>query len=964
MTAPLDIRTALDLLIEPGSTFEIRIPKAGKGGTVRGYFQDLDKAAQAASGWSGKAAGVYVTLNPVHPALYARAADRMESYAKSTTSDADIVRRRWLPVDLDPVRPAGISSSDAEHEAALALALEVRDALTVSGWQEPVYADSGNGAHLLYRIDLPNDDPTTRLIETCLKALASRFSTPTVKLDTGVANASRIWKLYGTMACKGDSVPDRPHRLARVLSAPQSPAVACSIEQLAALAATLPEPPPPPKPKRRAAGADDGPRETTAEDVDSALAALNPDMPYQDWLAVGMALHDWGGAGAFESWDRWSAGGSKYHEKDCSAKWKGFQPDGGVTVATLFKMAKDAGWKRARQRETFPLPDDAPSSYRSIPSWRTDLMTRGDSEQLLKNHYNAVAFCKTPYPALMGSNQSRQRIENRTTPPGGGGPGPWTEYDTGELVVAMAKPFTSFTFELLDGAIATVAHRHPFNPAQDRLRALADQWDGESRIGHWLVELGAKVNPSNADYMREISACWMKGVAARVLIPGCKRDDVLVLCGQQGWGKSTFAQALADAIQPDAFTDNLGDLGHKDAKASIRGIIIAELGELAALNKSDIESIKVFVATRSDHFREAYGRGDRDYPRTVSFIGTTNNPAFLIDPTGNRRWWPASIGGPIDIRRFSAVVPQLLGEAAARVLRGEAWHVTHLPALTQADRVREAHFDEDIWTSSVKKAVADLMSDSSTLPGANSSYVTIPDILNTIGVRIEQQTKVAKNRVGGVLRMIHFTERRKRSPTGDRFYVWYPPFQSPNSPDERVGGQLRDGQEASQTAAGPPSPISPTSITYNMNNSLETGDVGHDGGQGGGPDEIPAIYPYIGKINGTRGDLGDILENKGKNLSPNPGKVGGQEKFGRVGGQDSPVAAPVSQQRTAVATDPKARRITEQLAASPAGVTDDELKRAVCSDKGTSPAMVDLTLARLAKDGSIAKSNGRWVLMG
>jgi putative DNA primase/helicase len=98
------------------------------------------------------------------------------------------------------------------------MALKVRDALTAAGWPEPVYADSGNGAHLDYYVDLPADDGG--LIENCLKALALRFDTDTVKVDTSVFNPARIWKLYGTTAGKGDSIPDRPHRMARLLSVP------------------------------------------------------------------------------------------------------------------------------------------------------------------------------------------------------------------------------------------------------------------------------------------------------------------------------------------------------------------------------------------------------------------------------------------------------------------------------------------------------------------------------------------------------------------------------------------------------------------------------------------------------------------------------------------------------------------------------------------------------------------------
>ena len=120
---------------------------------------------------AGTAQGIYVTLNPVAPALLARAANHVIEWAKHTTSDADIQGRIWLPIDFDPVRPSGISSTDAEHTAALERAQACRGWLASLGWPQSVYADSGNGAHLLYRIDLPNDPPTTALLQQCLAAL-------------------------------------------------------------------------------------------------------------------------------------------------------------------------------------------------------------------------------------------------------------------------------------------------------------------------------------------------------------------------------------------------------------------------------------------------------------------------------------------------------------------------------------------------------------------------------------------------------------------------------------------------------------------------------------------------------------------------------------------------------------------------------------------------------------------------
>ena len=472
-----------------------------------------------------------------------------------------------------------------------------------------------------------------------------------------------------------------------------------------------------------------------------------------------------------------------------------------------FNPAPDSSWRQVDDDEPPDMPEGgtARGTAGEFTNHDPRLARKTGTSELLKTHYNAVMVAELAIPGLIGYNEFRQRIEKRINPPWGGGPGQWTERDTSELACYVAKPFAHFGLDLLGGAIMGVAHRHPFNPGQDRLRALAEQWDGVPRIDSWLVDyLNAKVNSSNSDYLREIGACWIKGVAARVLKPGCKRDDVMVLRGDQGWRKSTAARIIADAIAPDAFTDCLGDLGSKDARGGIRGVVIAELGELASLNKSDVESVKAFVAAPSDRFREAYGRGERDYPRTVSFIGTTNHPTFLQDPTGNRRWWPVSMSGPIDTDLLTDAMPQILGEAARRVLKGEAWHVTHTAALAQAESVRAAHFEDDVWTAPALAAVDRLGGD----------YVTVGEILSAMNIRLEQQTMTAQKRIGGILRTNGYQDQRRRV-NGRRAYVWCLSPLPPLSPDRG------DSPEASQTAACPPVPPCPPYQHNLVKNAVE-----------------------------------------------------------------------------------------------------------------------------------------------
>lgn len=232
-------------LFEPGDVIEIRALDVGRtperaGNTHAGYFNFENRAAisSAIRSIDGRAEGVYVALNRFDPDLLARSNNRLRVRPKNTTSDADITRWRWLYIDADSVRPAGISATDAEHEAALQRVLIIREFLSEHGWPAPVYGDSGNGGHLLYLLPELDVKRAGDLVKRCLRALSARFSDSVVKVDEATANPARICKLYGTMARKGDSTPDRPHRRSALLESPEriEPVPITAIEALASKA--------------------------------------------------------------------------------------------------------------------------------------------------------------------------------------------------------------------------------------------------------------------------------------------------------------------------------------------------------------------------------------------------------------------------------------------------------------------------------------------------------------------------------------------------------------------------------------------------------------------------------------------------------------------------------------------------------------------------------------------------------
>jgi hypothetical protein len=238
-----EIRKALSTLFPGGEVVELRA--LGDYHTHSGYFDDYETLAEKAENISriSDVQGVYVTLNEINPALLSRRANRVKmklGRKDATTADTDIIRRRWLPVDLDPERPSGVSSTDEEHVAAISKAEKIAGFLETVGFPRPVLADSGNGAHLLYAIDLPNDDEATDLVKECLATLDALFSDESIIVDTANYNAARIWKLYGTVSRKGDDTPDRPHRMAKIIDSPDDTETV-TFETLQKLANILPK---------------------------------------------------------------------------------------------------------------------------------------------------------------------------------------------------------------------------------------------------------------------------------------------------------------------------------------------------------------------------------------------------------------------------------------------------------------------------------------------------------------------------------------------------------------------------------------------------------------------------------------------------------------------------------------------------------------------------------------------------
>ena len=207
--------------------------------TYSGYYKSVENIIRDIDPLSERPnMQIYFVLNSINADCYDRdQKEHIRELPKNTTSDNDIEGRRFILIDFDPKRPAGVGSTDKQLELAHHVAVDSYRFLLNQGLYEPIVSKSGNGYHILIPVEMDNTQENTKLVERFLKAMAMMFQTPKVDIDLKVFNASRICKLYGTYAKKGSNTPEHPWRLAEIVRHPDTvkPNRREYIEKIAAL---------------------------------------------------------------------------------------------------------------------------------------------------------------------------------------------------------------------------------------------------------------------------------------------------------------------------------------------------------------------------------------------------------------------------------------------------------------------------------------------------------------------------------------------------------------------------------------------------------------------------------------------------------------------------------------------------------------------------------------------------------
>lgn len=248
----------------------------------------------------------------------------------------------------------------------------------------------------------------------------------------------------------------------------------------------------------------------------------------------------------------------------------------------------------------------------------------------------------------------------------------WTDTDDNGLYWYMEKRYDITKRGNIDAAFALCADRHAFNRVVDYISGLV--WDGMPRLDKLFIDyLGA----ADDDYVRAVTRKAFTAAIARAMEPGCKYDNMLILCGRQGLGKST----LLDKMSRGWFNDSIRTFEGKEASELLQGVWLVEIAELDAFRRTDVARIKQFLSLRADRYRAAYGHNVQELPRRCVFFGTCNEKDFLQDETGNRRFWPVDVGlmqTEKDVWHdlTDDVIAQVWAEAKARWQAGEQLYLT------------------------------------------------------------------------------------------------------------------------------------------------------------------------------------------------------------------------------------------------------------------------------------------------
>lgn len=590
LTIITKIEHAIDLITKKSMPIEILCKKNLSIST--GYFDNRDKAVAVVLANNGKSE-IYITLNKIDGITPDKIQNKLVPSAPRSSND-DIIKRNWLFIDVDPVRKTNTQATEYQRQYSKALAQTIIDDLIdLYQWPKPLFADSGNGCHILFPINLVCNDSTDELVSKVLQAIKLMYEEEGFKIDTNTSDRARQVRLYGTINTKG--IGDV--RESEILSEPSQDRHITK-EQLEFYAEQN--------------GYKFGGRAMAPIDfdIDAFLRKNNIDYKKREgtntirWFVQcpNNPDHNIDGKPAILHYKNQGTYGFKCHHESCRETGiyeyiKGYSP-------------VDAEIVRGSNKG---ITQQYPNTIDGYIDAINDLINIGAVDKLrLDTFTNRVVVgddLKTPLNILVSSVN---------------------------MVMNRAVKGTKFaSIDLTRQAMELISYNNQFDSAIEWANEL--KWDNVPRLSRFFIDIyGAPNTPS----MEAITKEFFTGVMRRVFWPGAVMDECLLILGPQGVGKSKGLQLLGGPFFAEYNSDPTNTVNYA---AVANGRILIEFSEGAAFKGLNNNDKKAFISRNTDAYRRHYTHELFDAPRRYGIIITSNKYQFLNDFTGERRYWVVAL---------------------------------------------------------------------------------------------------------------------------------------------------------------------------------------------------------------------------------------------------------------------------------------------------------------------------------
>jgi predicted P-loop ATPase len=342
--------------------------------------------------------------------------------------------------------------------------------------------------------------------------------------------------------------------------------------------------------------------------------------------------------------------------------------------------------------------------------------------------------------------------------------GEWTDIDESRLELWLGQGYSlrKLRSDTLMKGVLLAADANRYHQVRDYLKAL--KWDNKPR----LVDLLSKyLGATQSDYVEKVAIKWVVGAVARIFKPGCKMDNVLILEGSQGALKSSALKVLFDPW----FTDAGFEIGSTDGLQIMRGMWCVELAELDGFNRAEASKSKAFFTRTTDRYRNPYGRKPVNVPRQGVFAGSVNHATYLKDDTGNRRYWPVSVG-EIKLDLLRADRDQIWAEAVRLFENGMEWWV-RASEREIYEGEQDSRYIGDAWESRIRDWL-----DAVDAGGMKPNNVPLYDVMvKGLHMDASKLSLAEQQRVGRIMARVGWPRKRSGGKDG-RQWVYVRPAEA------------------------------------------------------------------------------------------------------------------------------------------------------------------------------------------